>query len=123
MYKESKMYLGILGVIGLCEFFLSIPLAVDSLLNSENIAVLMLLGSLHMFSYAFVSTGLVEYYYKSTHIIGAMTILTNFIPFVSFIPHIFVLIKIITDFRSINKRHEKDVEARITKQNEKNKYN
>lgn len=120
MYKETKLYLGILGVLGVCEFFLSIPLAVDSILNSDKIAILMMLGALHLFSYAFVTTGLVEYYYKSTHIVGALTILTNFIPFVAFIPHIFVLILIISNFRNINKRYEKDVEKRIRKQDAKN---
>lgn len=112
MYKETKFYLFLLGLLGVGEFILAIPLVVDSFIATDWLPFVFGVGLLHAVTLMLLSTNLVEYYHKSTHYVGLIAMVLNVIPLVNFIPHIMVLIKILKDFNDIMKQYSKDLEKR-----------
>lgn len=112
MFKETKLYLFLLGVLGVAEFISAIPLMVESILYTDSLYLVFVVGALHLVAYLFAGTGLVEYHHKSTHLLGMLAMLMNFIPIVNFIPHLFVIIKLLGDFNKIFKQYNSDVEER-----------
>lgn len=119
MYKETKLYLILLAIIGFMEVVLAIPLVIDSFIHhSYGSSVLLVLLGLHLFSYMLVNTGLVEYYSKLTHIFGIVGFLISYLPFIGFLPHLILAVKIFYDFKDTNKKYSKELEQRLDKQEE-----
>lgn len=112
MFKETKVYLVLLVILGVAEFISSIPLVIESILYTDSLYLVFVLGAIHLAAYLFAGTGLVEYHHKSTHLLGMLAMLMNFIPLVNFIPHMFVIVKILGDFNKIFKQYNSDVAER-----------
>lgn len=112
MFKETKVYIVLLGLLGIAEFISAIPLVIESILYTDSLYLIFVLGSIHLIAFVFAGTGLVEYHHKSTHVMGIIAMFLNFIPIVNFIPHMFVIIKILGDFNKIFKQYNLDVDER-----------
>lgn len=112
MFKETKVYLVLLGILGVAEFISAIPLVIESILYTDSLYLVFVLGAIHLAAYLFAGTGLVEYHHKATHLLGILAMLMNFIPLVNFIPHMLVIVMILGDFNKIFKQYNSDVEKR-----------
>lgn len=93
MRSDDAYYLIGLGILACFEFFFSIPLMLDSLINANVTWAAMAVGAGHVFMLMYEKTGVVEVGDSTIHVLGILAAVVSFIPVVGFILHVPVTYK------------------------------